>query len=263
LRIYEIIAHSRNLKILEQDNVEWLDAIEQDCQQYLSAVKTANKWLLRGHSPAQDAYVATTTRFRQPSDTHPEAQKLFDQILAIHGFVAVRGNSIFATSDPYKASNYGEVYVIFPVDHYSHFTYTTENDLSLETPEDLLSESKSQEWLRQLRKWMREYEKQKGWDPSNSPVRKVNLLSLLDLNDEWTRHGLDLAELPERFRNMRLIDLVDIREFMQKYQPSSTNLVKALKSGVEVYIAGKYYALKLDVWGDAVAQRFGVPPKGT
>jgi hypothetical protein len=48
---------------------------------------------------------------------------------------------------------------------------------------------------------------------------------------------------------------------MQKYQPSSTNLVKALKSGVEVYISGEYYALKLNVWGDAVAQRFGVLPK--
>ncbi len=236
------------------------DRLSRECSSYIKSVKSTGQWLYRGADEGNpDVYVGKSWLDRRPSDSHPQAQKLFDQILAMHGLVALRGNSIFATSDQFHASEFGKVYVIFPVDHHSHFTYTTSRDLAIETPEDLLSERKSQEWLSQLRKWMREYEKQKGWDPSNSPVRKVNLLSLLDLNDEWTRHGLDLAELPERFRNMNLIDLVDIQEFMQEYQPSSRNLGKAIEHMVEVYVSGIYYAVDAEKYDTFLETYFGVP----
>ena len=68
MRIFEIV---NGRKISEQkDREELLNSIDRDCKQYLAAVRKAHKWLLRGHSPGKDSYMATT-RYRNPKSSNP------------------------------------------------------------------------------------------------------------------------------------------------------------------------------------------------
>ena len=103
MRIFEIV---NKRKISEQtDREELLNSIDRDCKQYLAEVRTAHKWLLRGHSSSKDSYIATT-RYRNPKTSNPILSKLFDQALMYLGFTALRSTSIFGISSVAVASMY-------------------------------------------------------------------------------------------------------------------------------------------------------------
>jgi hypothetical protein len=45
---------------------------------------------------------------------------------------------------------------------------------------------------------------------------------------------------------VKYTSLVSVDAFNQRYKPSQSNLAKALKDGVEVYVSGTYYALSFN-----------------
>lgn len=284
MRISEIVNPSTSS---EPAQAEWLDAIARDCKQYLSAVKTAGKWLLRGQNPGKIAYKATTS-FRSPKTSDPILSNLFDQALMQLGFMALRKTSIFATSDFFHAKAYGAVYIVFPIDGESQFTYTNQQDLELNYASQipLKDSSYRQEMAAALIAWIRQWVKkypdaQKQLNSMNPPFSSLkpdwSLEEIMEKVEEFCYYmEIPMPRIPSHLSNwdagdddeddLEPEDLeasdIDIDAFVQMYHPRRDHLETALERGVEVYITGKYYALKLNVWGDAVAQRFGVMPAG-
>jgi hypothetical protein len=280
MRISEIVNPSTSS---EPAQAEWLDAIARDCKQYLSAVKTAGKWLLRGHKRGKDAYMAKTGN-RQPKTSSQELSDLFNSALLQLGFSAQRDNSIFATSIPIQAQSYGTVYIIFPIDGKSQFTYTNQHDLELYHIQQipLKDSGHSQEMASALIAWIRQWVKkypdaQKQLNSMNPPFASLkpdwSLEEIMEKVEEFCYYmEIPMPRIPSYLTNwyeeddlededLEIAD-IDLKAFVDMYQPRQDHLEQALKTGVEVYISGEYYALKLDVWADAVAQRFGVLPAG-
>jgi hypothetical protein len=289
MRIGEIISQRRrNTKNFEQANVELLDSIEIECQQYLSAVKTAGKWLLRGQSPGRDAYMATTS-LRSPKTSDPILSNLFDQALMQLGFMALRKTSIFATSDFHHAKAYGAVYIVFPIDGESQFTYTNQQDLELNHASQipLKDSGHSQEIAAALIAWIREWVKKypdaqkqlnSMYPPFSSLKPDWSLEEIMEKVEEFCYYmERPMPRIPSHLTNwdagddddeddLEPEDLeasdIDLDAFVQMYNPRQDHLETALASGVEVYITGRYYALKQSVWADAVVQKWGVPVQG-
>jgi hypothetical protein len=280
MRISEIVNPSTST---EPAQAEWLDAIARDCHQYLSAVKTAGKWLFRGQNPGKIAYKATTS-FRSPKTSDPILSNLFDQALMQLGFMALRKTSIFATSDFFHAKAYGAVYIVFPIDGESQFTYTNQQDLELNHASQipLKDSSYRQEMAAALIAWIRQWVKkypdaQKQLNSMNPPFASLkpdwSLEEIMEKVEEFCYYmEIPMPRIPSYLTNwyeeddlededLEIAD-IDLKAFVDMYQPRQDHLEQALKTGVEVYISGEYYALKLDVWADAVAQRFGVLPAG-
>jgi hypothetical protein len=278
MRISEIVHPSTSS---EPAQGEWLDAIARDCQQYLSAVKTAGKWLLRGHKRGKDAYMAKTGN-RQPKTSSQELSDLFNSALLQLGFSAQRDNSIFATSIPIQAQSYGAVYIIFPIDGKSQFTYTNQHDLELYHIQQipLKNESNTQqiaaELIAWIRKWVKKYpDAQKQLNLMYPPFAGLQptdtLEEIMEKVEEFCEEmEIPMPRIPSYLTNwnneeddLEDEDLefgdIDLEAFVDMYQPRKDHLEQALKSGVEVYISGEYYALLYRAWGDAVGRTFGVP----
>ncbi len=278
MRISEIVTPSTSS---EPSQGEWLDAIARDCQQYLSAVKTAGKWLLRGHKRGKDAYMAKTGN-RQPKTSSQELSDLFNSALLQLGFSAQRDNSIFATSIPIQAQSYGAVYIIFPIDGKSQFTYTNQHDLELYHIQQipLKNESNTQQIASELIAWIRQWVKkypdaQKQLNLMYPPFAGLQptdtLEEIMEKVEEFCEEmEIPMPRIPSYLTNwnneeddLEDEDLefgdIDLEAFVDMYQPRKDHLEQALKSGVEVYISGEYYALLYRAWGDAVGRTFGVP----
>jgi hypothetical protein len=278
MRISEIVNPSTSS---EPAQGEWLDAIARDCRQYLAAVKTAGKWLLRGHKRGKDAYMAKTGN-RQPKTSSQELSDLFNSALLQLGFSAQRDNSIFATSIPIQAQSYGAVYIIFPIDGKSQFTYTNQHDLELYHIQQipLKNESNTQQIAAELIAWIRQWVKkypdaQKQLNLMYPPFAGLQPTDTLEEIMEKVEEFCEEMEIPmpripsyltnwnNREDDLEDEDLefgdIDLEAFVDMYQPRKDHLEQALKSGVEVYISGEYYALLYRAWGDAVGRTFGVP----
>jgi hypothetical protein len=281
MRIFEIV---NGRTISEQaDSEELLNSIDRDCKQYLAAVRKAHKWLLRGQSPGKDSYMATT-RYRSPKTSNPILSKLFDQALMYLGFTALRSTSIFAISSVTTARWYGTPYIIFPIDGESSFTYTTQRDLDLHYVKQipLKNSGPKQETAAQLIAWLRQWatkypDAQKRMNSMYPPFASLkpdwSLEEIMEkVEDFCDSLQIPMPHIPPYLTNwdddddfdsdLELEDVeasdIDIDAFVDMYQPSKDHLETALAQGVEVYITGRYYALKLDVWRDAVAQKWGV-----
>jgi hypothetical protein len=81
---------------------------------------TPLKKIIRGNSPID----------REPLSTDPRISELLDTTLTKAGFSAIRSNSIFCVGNEYTASNYGDVYVIFPVNGFTYSWCATAEDLT-------------------------------------------------------------------------------------------------------------------------------------
>jgi hypothetical protein len=245
----------------------WLNKIKSDCGSYLEAVSKSGKWLYRGgRGPL--AYKAKSWTQRFSKDSEPEAQTLFDQKLAELGFVALRGNSIFATSDRYQAKEYGPIYVIFPVDGESSFSYTTAKDIVLDTVDDVgIDLEKRQAWADGMK------DEIKAWRKNNPGPTPKPLLALSRIVDHVEIHSwhqiqdalLKVQRAPalklvsRELLNININDWITTSEFVKRWEPKKTDLAAAIKSGVEVYISGSYYALDWDTYKQVLQMTFNVP----
>ena len=109
--------------------------IKRDCSQYLIAMQKAKQLIVRGMQWDEcrelDMFKGKSRAKRNPLDSDPQTQKLFDNCLVKLGFKALRSNSTFCTSNIEAASGYGLTYILFPFNS-SPFTWSTRmNDLVL------------------------------------------------------------------------------------------------------------------------------------
>lgn len=264
-----ITALKKQLKMVPPDVALWLEKIQTDCVEYLTQVKKAKKWLYRGTS-GPNAFVAKSWLSRQPKDSNKEAQVLFDQMLAQMGFVALRGNSIFTTSDFWHTKEFGEnTYVIFPVDGQSHYTYTNQDDLVLDNVSDVGMDAESSKELKQeLLPYLIKIKEKLG---KKIPMSLTELLH--QTNAYWTswadvKPQLDkfinatksTHDIPEKFLDPDLTSkLISTDAFAKRWQPKQTDLAQGLKKQREVYVSGVYYALEAETYGDYISATFKVP----
>lgn len=110
-------------KTQDENLLKVLDLIIRDCPYALNEMRKAKKLLYRGlHKIPGEYFKGVSRENRNPKDSSDEAQKIVDSVLAKAGFKALRGNSIFTSSDYYQAENYGNTYMIFPIDGFSFTT---------------------------------------------------------------------------------------------------------------------------------------------
>lgn len=263
-----ITALKKQLKQVPPDVGVWLDRIQTDCAQYLKQVKKAKRWLYRG-STGPAAFVAKSWEKREPKDSNKEAQILFDQMLATLGFVALRSNSIFTTSDFWHTKEFGDrTYVIFPVDGSSHYTYTNQADLVLDHPGDVgYDRDSSDELKKELLPFVKAEIAKLGKKKPSMSLKELayqventwnswfNVQKALQAYVKKTpNHGI-----PTKFLDPEINKLLLTPEgFDKQWKPKQDNLALALKHEWEVYVSGVYYALEVETYGDFIAAQFGV-----
>ena len=232
--------------------------IEKNCSRYLKDVRKSKSFLYRGAN-GPPAYVAKSWDDRKPKDSKKGAQQLFDRLLAQQGFVALRSNSIFTTSDFSRASGYGgRPYVIFPIDNQSHFTYTNQADLTLNNIYEIPVDRKlADPWMKKFLEWLKKENQQLTADGKHDYLINtrlssvVNILSLKEGDPSWEIYKLlvlDKQEFlakgaPPELMKTKYTSLVSVESFNNVFKPSQTNLARALQDQVEVYVSGTYYAL--------------------
>ena len=259
-------------KIQELDTIppsllNLFERIEQDCSEFLQAAKQTNKWLYRGSLGSTAAYVGKSWDNRRPRDSSQQTQKIFDSLLAQLGFVALRSNSIFATADINSAIKFGEVFLIFPIDNHSNFTYTKYKDLVIK-PESLpFDQEKVDVWkmpileilqnkLAEMRKESQHTVMLDRWVGIFKHGKAGMIINVvLNFNKELKSLGVPINLLDIKYQ-----ELVDLKKFRTKYQPKNTNLAAALNDKVEIYIHGSYYALKADDYQKYANKYFGINP---
>jgi hypothetical protein len=113
---------------IDEKLLKYFSYIEKTCGQYLKDVKETRKFLCRGqHDASQPVFIAHPRADREPKDSGKKASQQVDAALSASGFKALRSNSIFTSADYDQASNYGDVFAIFPKDGFS-FTWSTKHD---------------------------------------------------------------------------------------------------------------------------------------
>lgn len=110
------------------------DFIEKNCEQFLKDINynVANYQLYRGSYNFQDRYlngvgVVTVRQDRKPLDTRREIHDKLNKVFADLGFSGNRSNTIFCTGKYKQASNYGSVWMVFPIGEYS-VIWSKDND---------------------------------------------------------------------------------------------------------------------------------------
>lgn len=253
----------KSLKATTPETQELINLLTSHCGEYLAQVKKAKEWLYRG-STGPDQYLGRSWNDRRPKDSRRDAQQLFDQMLQQQGFVALRSNSIYCTSDIFHASSFGnKVYVILPIDNHSHYTWTSHDDITLEFVDQVgMDYKKSQAWKDKVEKYLKSLTvapaDKKSYKALADAVSWRTTESAIDAVQQHVKKG-NKFQIPPELSNVNLQDFITVQQFNMEYSPQRTDLYKAIKQGREVMIHGAYYALNTDVYGDILTQAFKVP----
>lgn len=105
---------SQELVGIGQTTELWQE-ISSRCSNAIQAMQTSRQLLYRG-TEGPRVFRGMSRNNRRASDTAQSVQRVVDEFLGNAGFQALRGNSIFATSNRSQADSYGTLYLIFPVD---------------------------------------------------------------------------------------------------------------------------------------------------
>ncbi len=94
--------------------------IDLECSDIRAIVKQAgSRNLFRGIKSAPPIFYENPGN-RSPIDTTRDNQEQLDQCLKASGFVALRSNSMFCTSDFDVAESYGELYRVYPLNGFKY-----------------------------------------------------------------------------------------------------------------------------------------------
>src|ERR1035441_3846344 len=102
-----------------------LKFIDSHCSEFLSSMKKSKQILYHGFrtgdiSSVNGIFIGKPWPKRMPKDSDLKLQQTLDFIMKYEGFSALRGNSIFCTSKQNKASDFGYVFLIFPLNGFSY-----------------------------------------------------------------------------------------------------------------------------------------------
>lgn len=126
MRLHEI-EHGEKLPI-QDDRQDIIKMLNSQCSEIIQAMKASNKFLYRGVRGYSDPNFPEQFKGKSRSDrktmgTSSWHQPVMDKILANNGFAALRGNSIFCTSNIEDSTTYGRPYIIFPINGFD-FTWS-------------------------------------------------------------------------------------------------------------------------------------------
>lgn len=229
----------------------WDKIIEPNCSDILSEYRYANKICFRGENGMQLIYRAASRNNRNPRDSNAFLAGVLNNCLANLGFEAIRSNSVFAISDRIAASEYGEVYMFFPVNGYK-FTYINRSDLIIDTIADVMDPKLYFE-LNQLFK---------EWAIANK--RTYSTLNSILLSHEMCRSSEEVLEkLREMFPNSQLVKtltpetLFSCKAIADKFGPTKENLGVAIENGYETMFKCQYYAISYTAFFKQVGAKLG------
>ncbi|MFA5491113.1 MAG: hypothetical protein WC284_18185, partial [Candidimonas sp.] len=100
-------------------DIQVWDLIKRDCSEFLSINK--NRFLYRGLRNVNQPYLLDQSPRRIFDGDHIDLEYSYDIYLKSHGYVP-RSNAAFATSDYEIATQYGEIYVLFPLNGFASTT---------------------------------------------------------------------------------------------------------------------------------------------
>lgn len=106
-KILDLYLSMNNFGRLDPEDIEW-ESID-DYNLLFRGTKRKNP----------PAYLASPPKNRKPVDTGMGLHNELNQVLSLAGYKATRGNSIFTSGSYGQARDYGQVYVIFPVDGFN------------------------------------------------------------------------------------------------------------------------------------------------
>jgi hypothetical protein len=244
--------------------------IRTNCSWYLEIFKKQNKYLYRGRWNSDElAFQSKPPQKRNPLDSDREATKLYDQMASMLGIKALRSNSIFVTSDPELAADFGQVYYVFPFNSCA-FTWSRNlGDTVLRYGSlDLFVEDHSLKIMRVLDS---EYNKLRGISRAKMPPEKLayfKILEKMQLVFEYNEYpSSNPKQTAKKIREVMpkspLIALLekpieyDAQKFQKAYKLASESvgfaspeqsLTAALKSKNEILIQGPYIAVKKTLW---------------
>ncbi len=262
------------LMLIPPDSQAWLKHISTQCSEYIKQVKQAGGWLYRG-AEGPPAFQGKSWAHRKPKDSSASAQQAFDSFLAQLGHVALRSNSIFATSDFDHTREFGSrTYVIFPVNNKSSYTYTNQSDLVLESVTDVgVDRDAMHAYYQELSDHVDTLIAQ----IRSQPLNDQDAQHLSDLQDfkamiintdygvDWSdvQHGLKIVSqhqmFPQNLLDVKLKDFLDVDIFRSQFSPVHDNLALAIEHEFEVFISGVYFALDTQMYAVAIESWFGVP----
>lgn len=205
-------------------------------------------------------YYGNSRQDRRPKDSTRWANDLFDWCLKKLGFTALRGNSIFCTSDQDLAVDYGELYMIFPIDKASSYTYTKYDDVIIvgDIFVDMINDKKLEKLRDQVSYIIQHPE---DYDDDPDLIRTTNLLwkgvrGIFELMA--SAEGQEMLHDFQRKTGVsaNIYDLVDVGKFEQEIHPNNSNLADGLRRQREVMISGEYYALREDDWWETIRKEF-------
>jgi hypothetical protein len=232
---------------------DMLHTVERDCQLYLTQVKHTQKWLYRGMDTAKMAFMGRSRDNRRTRDSNSMLQPLFDQQLSDCGMTALRSNSIFATSDLHHATEFGDIYIIFPIDNRYKYTYTNQHDITLKKIDQVVNPETTRKFISGFITAMGASKLSQDLKDQLTVALDKNFLSFLPIIDK-NKKALLKSGMPEQAITLT----PDVKWFRQTYQPSDKDLATAMKNQCEVYILGEYYAFNYAVFGSAIKEHFGI-----
>jgi hypothetical protein len=230
-----------------------LYTVESHCRLYLRQVNLTTKWLYRGMDGAKVAFIGRSRDNRRTRDSNSMLQPLFDQQLQECGMSALRSNSIFATSDLGHATEFGDIYIIFPIDNRYKYTYTNQHDITLQDIDQVINPESTHKFIRGFIPALRASNLSQDLKDRLTVALYNNFLSFLYIIDK-NKAALLKSGIPEQTITLA----PDVKWFRQTYKPRNKDLATAMKNGLEVYISGEYYAFSYSIFGNAIKEHFGM-----
>jgi hypothetical protein len=252
-----------------------------DCSESIAAMQQSRSFLYRGMTDNMpDIFIGRPWGKRKPKDTSTDVQKEIDKLFKLAGFTALRSNSIFCSGSIGQARDYGNPYIIFPINGFS-FTWSPKmydlyhqlGDIATSSPSELYAKPSNAVKFRYcadgVANWIHDQIDKREFDDFNVKLYD----KLYDLKDYFSDIGdMDLTQkevmlaltkaaalantiqkkynfnlAPVQKEIVKIISLVKDNyytpeELLNKWQYTDKNLPAAIRSDKEVIINGDYYA---------------------
>jgi len=111
---------------------ELLDILWRKCNPFLKDLLRPGwngEFLYSGRNKTQDVFIGKVRSNRKPSDTNEKIHEILDEIFYDQFGFNARSNVIFCTGSYSEAADYGNVYIIFPMNKYKFVYSDTIRDL--------------------------------------------------------------------------------------------------------------------------------------
>lgn len=289
--LYDIFVGT-NISLDKQHQfVKTCEFINTHCHDFLWDVQKSKKLLYHGQEhETNDFHIGYSKNNRKPKDTSKNIQLAVDKLLSYTNFKALRSNSIFCSPVRGKANNYGDVFIIFPVDGFNYTWSLMQNDWVIskyDLPKDFYELThKIHDFITLILELS--YDKpQKYKNIINSLEEELKLLTYtLQYNTPEFQTAIDTAftfikkyfkkssgeysTSSDKFKNIfdveqlihNILDLskkADIKkisnEVIKRHKIMKTQLTTALQTRHEIWISGKYVAIS-ETYLDAIKKYY-------